>query len=315
MAESTLRTTLARDYSSSEYFSEASSASTQGSDRLEDSDQEDVLSDFENWTLEGEFSLLEVGSNQLSAFSLFPSLPLELRTKIWQFSLPGIRLVETRFINMPCHFPMPKLPTPLLHVSQEAREVTLRRYMPLYRLSSPLPLIYINPNVDILFINEHVQQLDAVLSELDIDVLQCLRRIALESMMLFVFPNIAGKILPCLLRLSNLERVTIVLPPTNPEEESGHAVLFELLKAPMTRWPELVQRQDKHLYTRRGLKYCTDKGRLDDPGWLRTRFETIIHAVEERFRANPDRAPPEIDLKGVRRKQRVGNRKGRSLSG
>ncbi|KAN0114819.1 hypothetical protein V8E51_004363 [Hyaloscypha variabilis] len=309
MAESTLRRTLALSYSSSENSSPASSPSTQDSDQLEDLDQEDALSDLEHWTLEGDFSLLEVSSSQLPILSRFPDLPLELRTKIWHSALPGIRLVETRFVNRPCHFPVPTLPTPLLHVSQEAREVALKRYRPLYRLSSPLPLIYIDPNVDILFINEHVQQLDAVLSELDVDVLQCLRHIALESMMLFVFPNIARKIFPCLLRLSCLQRVTIVLPPTNPEEESGHAVLFELFKIPITEWPDVVQRKDKNLYTRRGLKHCKDKSRLDEPEWLRTRFKTIIYAVEEQFRANPDRAPPQVDVKGVRRSQRLENRR------
>ena len=268
-----------------------------------------MLSDSEKCTLEDELSLLEVDPKQMSALSRFSGLPFELRIKIWQASLPGVRLVETRFVNMPCHFPVPSLPTPLLHVSQEAREAALRRYRPLYRLSSTLPLIYIDPSIDILFINEHVQQLDAVLSEIDVDVLQHLCHIALESMMLFVFPNIAGKILPCLLRLSSLERVTIVLPPTDPAEEGGRAVLFELLKVPMAEWPDQVQRQDKHLYTRRGLKHCRDKGRLDDPDWLRARFKIIVYAVGERFRAYPDRNPPLVDLKGVRRSQNVGSRR------
>jgi len=246
---------------------------------------------------------------QLSTLSRFSTLPFELRIKIWQASLPGTRVVETRFVNMPCHFPVPSLPTPLLQVSQEAREVALRRYRPLYRLSSTLPLIYIDPNIDILFINEHVQQLDSVLSEIDVDVLQCLCHIALESMMLFVFPNIASKFFPCLLRLGSLERVTIVVPPTDPTEEGSRAVLFELLKVPMKQWPDLVQRQDKHLYTRRGLKHCKDKGRLDDPDFLRARFKIIGYAVGERFSAHPDRKPPQVDLKGVRRRYNVGSRR------
>lgn len=254
-----------------------------------------------NGTLEGDFSLLEVDSDQLSTFSLFSSLPLELRTKIWQSSLPGTRLVETRFLNMPCHFPTPRLPTPLLHVSQEAREVALKRYRPLYRLSSPLPLIYIDPNVDILFVNEHIQRLDEVLSEMDVDVLHSLHHIALESMMMFVFSTIVGRFFPCLLRLSSLEKITATLPPTEPEQ-GGDAFLFDLLNIPMDEWPDSVQHRDEHLYTQRGLEHCRDKGSLDNPRWLRTGFRNIKQAVEERFRSTPGRILPQLDLKGVRRR-------------
>jgi hypothetical protein len=202
---------------------------------------------------------------------------------------------------MPRHLPTPRLPTPLLHVSQEAREVTLRRYRPLYRLSSTLPLIYIDPSLDVLFINEHIQRLDEVLSELDSDVLNSLHHIALESMMMFVFPNIVGRFLPCLLKLSSLEKVTVTLPPTEPEQEEGYAVLFDLLKIPMAEWPDSVQRQDVYLFTRRGIESCKDKGSLGDPRWLRSGFYNIIQAFEERFRGNINRKVPQIDLKGVRR--------------
>lgn len=263
---------------------------------------EDVGSTPRNCALEGDLSLLEIGKSYLSSFPLFQTLPLELRTKIWQSSLPTARLVEIRYLNMPCHFPMPRLPTALLHVSQEAREVALKRYRPLYRMSSPLPLIYIDPNIDILFVNEHIQRLDEVLSELDDEVLRSLHEIALESMMMFVFPNIAGKIFPCLLRLKGLERITITLPPTEPDQEGGYALLFELLKTPIAEWPETVERRDDRLFTRRALEHCRDKGTLDDPRWLRTGFNNIKQAVEERFRANPDRKLPQVDLRGVRRR-------------
>lgn len=173
---------------------------------------------------------------------------------------------------------------------------------PLYRLSSPLPLIYIDPSVDILFINEHIQRLDEVLSEMDPDVLRSLHHVALESMMMFVFSTIVSRFFPCLLRLSSLERITVTLPPTEPEQEGGYAVLFDLLKIPMAEWPDSVQRRDDHLFTRRGLEHCRDRGTLDDPRWLRTGFNNITQAVDERFRANPGRAPPQVDLKGVRRR-------------
>jgi hypothetical protein len=172
----------------------------------------------------------------------------------------------------------------------------------LYRLSSPLPVIYIDPRVDILFVNEHIQRLDEVLSEMDLDILSSLHHLALESMMMFVFSNIVGRFLPCLLRLSSLERITIILPPTEPEQESGYAVLFDLLKIPMAEWPDSVQPRDHHLFTRRGLERCRDRGVLDDPRWLRTGFNNIMQAVEEFFSANPGRNLPQVDLKGVRRR-------------
>jgi len=255
-----------------------------------------------NSTLEDDFSLLQVGSDELAIFTLFPSLPLELQTKIWESALPGIRLVEIRFLNMPCHFPAPRLPTPLLHVSQDAREVALKRYRPLYRLSSPLPLIYIDPNVDILFINEHIQRLDEVLTSLDTEVLRSLRHIALESMMMFVFSNIVGRFFPCLLRLSSLEKLTITLPPTEPESEGGYVVLFEFFKVPIAKWPSTVHSRDENLFTRKALEHCNDKGSLTDPRWIRTGFNNITQAVEGRFRSSPGRSLPQVDLKGVRRR-------------
>jgi hypothetical protein len=203
---------------------------------------------------------------------------------------------------MPCHFPIPRLPTPLLHVCQDAREVALKRYRPLYRLSSPLPLVYIDPNLDILFVNEHIQRLDEVFSDLDTDVLRSLRHIALESMMMFVFSNIVGRFFPCLLRLSSLERITITLPPTEPESEGGYAVLFEFFKVPIAEWPNTVHSGDEHLFTRKALEHCNDKGSLTDPRWIRTGFNNISQAVEERFRSSPGRRLPQIDLKGVRRR-------------
>jgi hypothetical protein len=203
---------------------------------------------------------------------------------------------------MPCHFPIPRLPTPLLHVCQDAREVTLERYRPLYRLSSPLPLVYIDPNLDILFVNEHIQRLDEVFSDLDTDVLRSLRHIALESMMMFVFSNIVGRFLPCLLRLSSLERITITLPPTEPESEGGYAVLFEFFKVPIAEWPDTVHSRDEHLFTRKALEHCNDKGSLTDPRWIRTGFNNISQAVEERFRSSPGQRLPQVDLKGVRRR-------------
>ncbi|KAG4029318.1 hypothetical protein MFRU_016g00730 [Monilinia fructicola] len=83
-------------------------------------------------------------------FELFSQLPVELRIKIWKYSLPGPRL-----LRMVGYFGSERVlssalshPYHLLHVSREAREVALTRYCVL-REPSIVPL-YINSKLDLL---------------------------------------------------------------------------------------------------------------------------------------------------------------------
>ncbi|CAG8957639.1 hypothetical protein HYFRA_00010506 [Hymenoscyphus fraxineus] len=83
-------------------------------------------------------------------FTLFPTLPTELRLKIWHFILPGPRDVIIKYAlsrSQSSRIPLTtwKSPTPIpkiLHINREAREVGLKYLTP------ALPHIYMNLALD-----------------------------------------------------------------------------------------------------------------------------------------------------------------------
>ncbi|KAF8863796.1 hypothetical protein BDZ45DRAFT_798025 [Acephala macrosclerotiorum] len=80
-------------------------------------------------------------------FTDFFNLPFEMRLKIWNAGLPGPRSsTERSYIQRP-------MPTSLLHAYQESQEETLRCYRPL--LNPRCITIYIDPDIDILYINDN----------------------------------------------------------------------------------------------------------------------------------------------------------------
>jgi hypothetical protein len=92
-----------------------------------------------------------------------------------------------------------------------------------------------------------------------------------------------------------------MVPPTDPEHDNGHVVLFKFFKIPMVEWPNLVQRNDEHVFTREVLEHCRDKVNLSDPQWIRAGFNSISQAVKTHSRTTTGRIP-QVDLKGVRRR-------------
>jgi len=104
-------------------------------------------------------------SEPRSQFTIFPTLPAELRLKIWEFALPGPRVVEIKAPD--CIFlegdPIASLdftsacavPTPL-HVNSEAREVALQHYQLSFATGTFPPRIYFCFERDTLYFPEWV---------------------------------------------------------------------------------------------------------------------------------------------------------------
>ncbi|KAH6721753.1 hypothetical protein BKA61DRAFT_700601 [Leptodontidium sp. MPI-SDFR-AT-0119] len=69
-------------------------------------------------------------------FTLFPKLPLELRTEIWKYALPGSRDIlvtgsnESFDIHLSRDDRATVIPTALLHTNREARSTALKIYKP-----------------------------------------------------------------------------------------------------------------------------------------------------------------------------------------
>ncbi|KAF8860142.1 hypothetical protein BDZ45DRAFT_724856 [Acephala macrosclerotiorum] len=108
---------------------------------------------------------------ELTVFTLFPQLPIELRHMIWDEVLPGPRVIEIlyrrskRQVDTDCENPM------LLYVNQESRNLTLKNYKTMLvehekqrcpRRIQPLLHRYINNDQDLLYL--FVSQLEDMAS-------------------------------------------------------------------------------------------------------------------------------------------------------
>lgn len=99
-------------------------------------------------------------------FTLFPGLPPELRIKIWYHSLPGPRIIEAACDPQgPSSFSFNGAhPPSVLRACRESRDTALSVYKPLFESdirrnyllgnrSKTLPLIYINPAHDTIYVS------------------------------------------------------------------------------------------------------------------------------------------------------------------
>ncbi|MCJ1248771.1 hypothetical protein MMC30_005990 [Trapelia coarctata] len=105
-------------------------------------------------------------SGPRSEFTLFPALPAELRLKIWEFALPGPRVVEIKapppsFADRPPDSALDDftsscaIPT-LLHVNSEARGIALKHYELSFATGTFPPRIYFSFERDTLYFPEYV---------------------------------------------------------------------------------------------------------------------------------------------------------------
>ncbi|CZT49784.1 uncharacterized protein RSE6_10674 [Rhynchosporium secalis] len=94
-----------------------------------------------------------------SRFHPFPTLPPELRLKIWQLARPGPRVLHLLHNPRINHLVSINLAPAILHTSQEARVETLKTLKPFFDPRWPatvaatrqFPCVYINPAIDTFY--------------------------------------------------------------------------------------------------------------------------------------------------------------------
>jgi hypothetical protein len=87
-----------------------------------------------------------------TTFTSFPNLPLELRSRVWEFALPGPRLLALDFFGDPPRFTCLSAFSPpnILQVCQESRKVALRK-CPLFFVDNAAlypPYLFYNSELD-----------------------------------------------------------------------------------------------------------------------------------------------------------------------
>lgn len=100
----------------------------------------------------------------LDSFTLFSSLPTELRLKIWALNLPGPRIVAIKYAYAPADpshrtsheqakrgCTSPALIPSNLHTNQEARSEALLSYSLSFNIPHGRAKIFFNPAIDILY--------------------------------------------------------------------------------------------------------------------------------------------------------------------
>ncbi|KAE9367440.1 hypothetical protein N431DRAFT_561418 [Stipitochalara longipes BDJ] len=115
-------------------------------------------------------------------FTLFPSLPFELRLKIWDLALS-----EPRTVTISCHrekldrdrrfakaFTSLTPPPPLLHVNRESRFEALSRYLPFFKTETSEVYTYIS------FSQDTIKCADSVLEYMPRHEVSHIERLVLE---------------------------------------------------------------------------------------------------------------------------------------
>ncbi|TGO08414.1 hypothetical protein BTUL_0210g00070 [Botrytis tulipae] len=112
-------------------------------------------------------------------FHCFPNLPIELRKRIWWYSLPGTRVVQLHWAEGKC-WSDAEQPV-ALHVCQESRDTALVHYRLAFKSESSLATTYFDYNIDMLCIAvgtiphrgvELVRMLRHGISRCDLDLVQ-----------------------------------------------------------------------------------------------------------------------------------------------
>lgn len=135
-------------------------------------------------------------------FTQFPSLPKELRLKVWKFGLTP-RIVEicqkndpgydedldTSNTGPPSDLYSPTALPVFLKVNQESRDIVLRSSLPSFPTSSNAQRIYYNPDVDTLYFpawcfRHNIRIFEDVVSD---EVKARIRKVALGRCIVIIF--------------------------------------------------------------------------------------------------------------------------------
>ncbi|KAE8451954.1 hypothetical protein EG329_002118 [Mollisiaceae sp. DMI_Dod_QoI] len=183
-------------------------------------------------------------------FTLFSTLPFELRAKIWKAALPGPRVVLLESFLTPYRRPgkARRVPTSLMHVCQESRGEALRHYRPLvdgYR--SRIEIRYIDPKIDTLLIHDVRGWLDTRSRGIDGPIVDSLRHIAVDSLspMGHHIRRYLGRFIRDLIDFSNLETLTIV----DMREYSTKPFDSAYFRKPFVDWPQHLTVDDYRTLT------------------------------------------------------------------
>lgn len=166
-------------------------------------------------------------SKSPSTFTLFPTLPSELRCKIWATACFS-RVLSLTYDSSTSSF-QTTTPTPtLLSVSREAREEALRVYSLTFGTSTKASNIYFNPYLDTLYLpryremgyDDTLRDFRTIVSDPS-NVLDEVRSIALDVVSLEVKKPWEGYNKATLLRsFKNLQEVVLVLCSTITQDST-----------------------------------------------------------------------------------------------
>ena len=147
-------------------------------------------------------------------FQLFPSLPIELRLKIWKLASQVPRLVEVRFPkNSLSHkHDFVSDPPAVLHTSHEAREEALKSYTLDLATKHTLYPVCFNFEVDILYLRRHVRYWDDAQVRTFLKLLpgpEKIKRLALTAYVEH-FDTLWGSLPPIILGFPKLQEVAVL---------------------------------------------------------------------------------------------------------
>ncbi|KUJ21114.1 uncharacterized protein LY89DRAFT_778733 [Mollisia scopiformis] len=251
----------------------------------------------------------ELSSSPEFTFTCFEKLAPELRCHIYKHALPGPRVVKYKTRGRRA------LLTPLLLVCHESREEVLRHYMSITEFG---PKVYMNPEIDILFINTLRFFTDKILFGVDPILLNRLRRIAyplkkLED--LIQWPNYivrerdpsrprfftmhaASHFIEHLLDFKALNTLTLV--DTVVEKDQVNSTFVDLFTKPISEWPIRVAGA---LYTEEERRALSTAAFLS---WAGTSYflEELQKASKDTKKALAEILLPtdhtfEVDIKGL----------------
>jgi hypothetical protein len=176
----------------------------------------------------------------------------------------------------------------------------LESYFPLYRPKSRLPTLYINPEIDVLFINEYIHKLDKVVPEFSPRILGSLRHLLVESERIFRHPSYSNVSMDKLTKFANLEKLTMSMPPTKPD--SRDVVLLDIFPYPLLAQPG--RGRDLFNCYHAMMRLSEENIRAWKHPDVAQGYGWVSAAIEKVSRENPDWKVPKLDLKAVGRIRR-----------
>lgn len=155
-------------------------------------------------------------------FESFPNLPPELRTKIYEYCLPGPQTVPVRFSSSKSTYYTPSSQSTLLAISRETRSFYLSYYNLLLFSPAHDSVIYVDPAIDTLLFDSLECSPDGELSR---DLRECnmrgeIQRVAIDTNLWEVMRIFRVDCLSEIRVLPSLKTLALVLRRDYPERDS-----------------------------------------------------------------------------------------------